>query len=395
MDTGTLRDELVASIRLPVGEERWLAGGAVAVLIAYGIWVGATAAALTFGVEFAGRSLTIEPWTTTTTAAFGVGVVAWVLVPAAVVTYGVSRALTNVSGNIARCYRFDHPSLLVLPPLALFGVVGGVGIVRGTVSTPLAAVLVVAGALLLVRTVAYSYRVFSLSVPELLTVFVFISALVVAVALLTGAAALAGQPALFGRALEGVEGLVGIDLTWLNGSTTLGSVTLPTLQGLAAGVPAALSVLYLTVQTLTGVVFRLWAPDVPRSNLRTGQRYPRFARPTTAGGAVPTGAQTDRPGDASGPAEPSSAGEGNEDDVESEVPARGPGDTRLFTPPPDGGEPSGAGLGGPSGVTASQTAVVGEGGNTIMCPACGERVSRDAEYTYCPACGTPLQSPET
>lgn len=114
MDTGTFRDELVASIRFPVGEECWLTRGAVVTFIVYGIWVGATAAALTVGMEFAGRSLTVDPWTTTTTAVFGSGFVAWVLVPAAVVTTAVSRGLTNVSGNIARCYRFQYPSLLTL-----------------------------------------------------------------------------------------------------------------------------------------------------------------------------------------------------------------------------------------------------------------------------------------
>ncbi len=391
MDTGTIRDELVASIRLPVAEERRLTGGAVVALFAYGLWVGATAAALTYVVDFAGRSVTVDPWTTTTTVVFGVGVVLWLLAPAAVGTYAVSRGLTNVRGNIASWYRFNHPSLLVAPPLVVFAVLAGVGLSRGAVSEPLAVGLVVFGVFLLVRTVAYSYRVFRLSVPGLLLVFVFVSAVVVGAALLAGSATMAGRPALVGRVIDGVEGLVGIDLGWLTGTRTVASVRVHPLPALAAAVPAGLSVLYLAGQTLASVVARLRQPAVPRSKLRTGQRYPRFARPTTASGATQTAGgsgereTTDTTNTMNATDDPA--------DGSAEETDWGPGDTRLFTTRKegrwDGSDPFEESM----DVTGSETAVVGSD-ETVTCPTCGERVSREADYTYCPACGTPLASPE-
>jgi hypothetical protein len=314
MDTARIRRELRGSIRLLWASERWLWSGVIAVLTGFAIWVGATGAALSYGTDFAGVSLSVAPWTSTTTAVFGTVVVLWVLAPAAVVTYLVNDYVTNVSGNVQTHYRVEQPFALVAPVLALFVVLAGIAVALGTVPVALAGVLAAVGLLALVRTLAYSYRVFSFSVPLLVLVSLFVSLSVTAVSLLAGAGVVAGRSQFVEDAAAGAGDLLGVGLVDIvTGTTAVGPVTAPTLPALAALVPAGLAVVYLCVQSAVGLANRSREPDVPRSKLRTGQRYPEFARPTaetSRGGAVgrtpPSPADADGGGTSGSPGSPGS-----------------------------------------------------------------------------------------
>jgi hypothetical protein len=410
MDTGRIRRELVAAVRLPATEERWIVAGTLVALVAWGLWVAATGAALNYTAAFAGIPITVEPWTTTTTVALAVTAVLWVLAPAAVVAYYLTRYLTNPHDNIAQHYRLQHPLLLVLPPLVLFAAVAGAGIAREAISGPVASVLLLLGILVLVRTVAYSYRVFSFSVPWLTQAFVFLTAVVVGITLLVSGAVLAGRQAFVEHAASGVGDLLGVDgvVALTMGSTTVGGVTVPTLPGIAAGLPVALSVLYLAVQILAGLIARLRKPDVPRSDLRTGQRYPSFAHPRSdsqdgSGGDEASleqehdQAASSASGADSGTQESGPAGTSDGTTAGADV-AEAPGHTKVFTPPDAEGTPNDSASGGAidaddSGDNGRETAVVADASG-YACPSCGDEFPADVDFAFCPACGTELEPAE-
>jgi putative Ca2+/H+ antiporter (TMEM165/GDT1 family) len=278
------REDLVSSFRLAGTEEARLFGGGVLALVVYALWVGLSGAALTFGADALEVGLSPEPWTGTKTGLAAVALVAWVVVPAALAAWLLVRQLTNESGNIAQRYRYRYPGVLLAPPAVLLLVALAATVALDGPPWPVFLVLVFAALFLLVRTVAYGYRVFSLSSPRALAAAAGLSFLALAVALLTGGAAVAQRRDYLVAVTEGFTGAVGVDAAaWVvTGSVTVAGATLPAPVAAAVAVPVGLSVLYLLVQTLAGVVNRIREPDVPRSELRTGQRYPDFARPTTS-----------------------------------------------------------------------------------------------------------------
>jgi hypothetical protein len=427
MDSARIRRELSGSIRLLWARERWLWSGLFAVLAGFAFWVGATGVAMNYGAEFAGQPLSVMAWSATTTAVFAVVTVLWVLVPAAVVTYLVTGYVTNVSGNVHTHYRVDHPFTFVAPFLGLFLAGAGGAVALGTVPAALAGALVAVGLLVLVRTLAYSYRVFSFSVPLVVQAALFASLAVTAVALLVSVATLAGRRAFVEAAATGIAGVVGSTTVAdvLTGTTTAGPVTVPTLLGLAAVLPAVLALGYILVQNLVGFLNRSRKPDVPRSRLRTGQRYPDFARPVSQspdGGAAPTpssgtatanGGTPSRPDSSSAsataaPADSSetataddtgseSAGKGSEAESDCEDPADDVSHTRVFTAPDDGGFDADVPNLDDGDDAGDDTAVVGGAGGTPIdsngyrCPTCADTFGSGTNFAYCPTCGTELQ----
>ena len=422
MDTARIRRELSGSIRLLWAGERWLWRGAVAVLAGFVLWVGATGAALSYGAEFAGRPLSVTGWSATTTVAFATVTVLWVVAPAALVAALVNRYVTNVSGNVHTQYRVEHPVALVAPFLSLFALGAAGAVALGDVPAALAAGLVAVGLLALVRTLAYSYRVFSFSTPLAVQFALFASLAVTAVSLLAGAATVAGRRAVVDDAAAGVADLLGSPTVAdvLTGTTTAGPVTVSTLLGLAAVLPAGLATCYVLVQNAVGLVDRTRRPDVPRSQLRTGQRYPEFARPVaeqsggtqtrpetdvsaTNGGTAPaadTTAAADDPDPAaaaeSGPADADVPDDtdGGTDDSGADAGDDDVSHTKVFTAPDDGqfdadvpGVDDSPGGGG-------DTAVVGgaDSGDGYRCPTCGDSFTSDTNFAYCPTCGTELQA---
>ena len=438
------REELVSSLRLAAREEGRVFGGGLLALASYALWVGLSGAALTFAADALNVSLSPQPWSDAKTGIVAVALVAWVLAPALLATRLLIGQLTNTSGNIAQRYRYDHPAVLLAPSAVLLVVAVAATVALDGPPWPVFVVLVFAALFLLVRTVAYGYRVFSLSVPWALASAAALSFLSLAVALLTGGAVLAGRQEYLVSVTEGVVGTLGVGgAVWVaDGGVTVAGATLPAAVTVAVAVPVGLSVLYLVVQTLASVVNRTREPEVPRSELRTGQRYPEFTRPTTtvkgtAGGSS-SGARSTAPsssvstdstgsptsgssqGPSSSPTDPSPgtagsaaaerAGDSTDDSPTVDT---GPADpqvtddvsnTRVYTPPgddDDGEDPlsSGAGPGAESkgagtdgGSTGSSAAGASDAAPTTendACPECGE--SQDPDAVFCSACGAALE----
>ena len=426
------REELVSSVRLAVTDEARLFGGALFALVVYALWVGLSGAALSFGADALDISLSPQPWTGAKTGLAAVALVAWLLVPAAVGAGLLVGQLTNESGNIAQRYRYRHPAALLVPPTVLL-VVAAVTVTLTRPSWPVFVVAVFAALFLLVRTIAYGYRVFSLSAPWALGVATGLSLLALSVALLTGGATVAGRDGYLLAVTEGLAGRFGVDnAAWLvDGGVTAAGSTLPAAVAVAVAVPAGLSALYLLVQALAGVVNRLRKPDVPRSKLRTGQRYPDFARPTTAGVGDTAGAGSGSPGIATssggsagsggsasgagstssnppsgstglpvgsqaGSADPEDPEDGRAEEGADDSPTvdTGPADaqptedvsnTRIYTPPDDDSSPFGGDSEG--GMTDDSGAETGDAADD-SCPECGQ--SHEPDAVFCSACGAAL-----
>lgn len=431
-----LRSDVVAAVTLVGREERRLFGEILAALVGYAVWVGLTGVALFYGAGAAGIETTADPWSGGKTALVGVALLAWVVLPAVLAAWLLVDRMTNVSDNLHQHYRFRRPGALLVPPLALLAV--GVGALVGLGGAWPAQVLVVAASLfVLVRTVAFGYRVFTLSVPVLMRLLVLLATPALALALLTGAATAAGRQATLVAVADGFGGGVGVAGlgALFEGVVDLGAVALPPVVVVAVAVTAGLPLGYVAVQLLAGLVNRLRGPEVRRSELRTGQRYPEFVDSaatttttrTTATGAATTdttatgsGAGSSGPTDATAGASAgtttasdgagtASAGDGGAatvdgetDDTEGEM-VEDVSNTRMFTPPEDGGEPAflddtdtGSADGGDAvgtaveGTEGAETAVGGNTGGADdegVCSACGESYNADAGYVFCPNCG--------
>lgn len=281
MDIDGLQRGLRISVRTVVTREWRLFGGVILWLFAYALWVGATAAALS---QFASLlSVTIDPWTTETTVAGLLAVVLWILLPAVAATWLVVRELTNVSDNIADEYRI-HPLLLLVPPLV--GVAGTLGalVAVGSGSIPLLVAAVVAALFFHIRTLTYSYRVFSFSYPRIQQLSLVLTVSVVLFAVLVEGAVAAGQEVFVSDAVAGLGDALGVTGAgeFVDGTSAVAGVSVPTSYSVAIATPLALGGGYVGVQFLVGLLVRLRGKAIPRSELRTGQRYPEFARPTTA-----------------------------------------------------------------------------------------------------------------
>jgi hypothetical protein len=402
-------DDLVASFRLAVTDERRLFGAGLLAVLAWGLWVAATGAALTFLADAVGLGLSPEPWTGGFTAVVAVALLLWVVLPSALAVRLLADRLTNHSDNLAQHYRYRHPGALLAPPIALLAVAAG-AVAALDPPWPAYPVLAFGALFLLVRTLAYSYRVFALSAPRVVLAAVGLTAPLLAVALITGGAIAAGRgPFLtavadgFGRAV-GVGGLGRV----LTAPVTVAGVAMPTVLVAAVAVPVGLSAAYLAGQTAASLAARIREPTVRRSALRTGQRYPAFAQPAAGrdgGTAAGDGSGSDDPSGADGPAD-TAGGAGNSNTVgtgadpdprdgsasAADEPAAGgdPGEgaamaenvsnTRVYSPP-EGFDADGGADGGSD--AAGDTAVAS--GN---CPACGG--THDGSVSFCPDCGEPL-----
>lgn len=328
----TVGDEVRKSWRLAWRQELWLPVGAPIVAVAYALWVGLTGAAVTYLAGAVAGSLTFDPWTGLTDLVVAMLALLWVVGPAAIAAVLVRDRVTNVRGNLATGYRLRHPLLLFLPPVAVLGVgVAGLATVGATV--PVLAVLVVGAGWLPVRTVAYAARVFSLSLPVVAHAVTFLTAAAVAVATLVLAAGAIGRGALVDAVTTGLAARTGVDGVASLASGTVDVVGAPLPAALAAvvAVPVGLSTAYVGVQLVASAVARVVKPTVRRPELRTGQRYPAFARPTS--GATPTsGGGGSQPGGGSGP----SHGRGAHSAANGDGTARGDGDDDDGSPGTDG-----------------------------------------------------------
>jgi len=373
--SGTRR-ELVDSFRLLVGEERWLFAGLAGGAVGYLIWVAGTGAAVEPVADAFAETLSVdresvEVW------AFAV---LWVLLPSMVAARYVVDHLTNLRGNVEQCYRFDQPLTLLGPPALVVLVTVVFATVQGRVGPTALVALGAANVFLLVRTVAYGYRVYSLSVPRALQGLLVFAALALSLGIVCRIAPLAGHEAL-------VESMA--DRYGVGGTVTLGASAVPVLELAGALVPGALAFAYVWVQIFASLVVRIQGPDVPRSAIRAGQRYPQFVQPGTdrrlAMGTVPepseagsdeddtaepseteAGQTTGTDGDPEVTAGESAAADGDGEDGDSQF-----GQTRVYTPPEDED--------GMDVVVKSE-----------LCPICGETYDADAGYTNCPNCNAVL-----
>jgi len=374
------RRELVDSFRLLAGDERWLFAGLAGGGVGYLIWVAGTGAAFEPAAQALADALSVDRGVVEVWAfAF-----LWVVLPSLVAARYVVDNLTNLRGNVEQCYRFDQPITLLAPPgLLVFGVVV-VAAVQGRVGSAVLVALGAANVVLLVRTVAYGYRVYSLSFPRLLQALLVVAALVMSLGIVCRIAPMAGQEVL-------VEGTA--DRYGLGGTVALGASSVPVLEVTGVMAPGIVAFAYVWTQIFASLVIRIQGPDVPRSAIRAGQRYPQFVQPGTdhrlAMGTVPEPSEADSDGeggareasaDAQGEATPDStagtAGTDGGPDAESdETAAAGDdqqfGQTRVYTPPEDEDE--------------MEVVVKSE-----LCPICGETYDATAGYTNCPNCNAVL-----
>jgi|GEM_PF-1144158 len=441
MDTSDLRRELARSVGLLAGPERWLFAGLLGGGAGYLVWLAGTGVAVSrgaqalFGPGPPVDSVSAGSWSSEATALAVVFALLWVVAPAALAVRFVVGNLTNIRGNIDQPYRMDRPLVLLVVPLVALGVAVGVGVARGAVSAPVLVLVGVANALLLVRTVAYGYRVYAFSRPWLLRGLLFVAAAVAALAVVSEAGSLTGQTDLVTAAAEryGVA-----DLAF--GEVSTGGYTATKLPLAAALAPGALALAYLVAQLLASLAVRIRRPDVPRSAIRAGQRYPAVVQPGTTrrlamgtgtGTGPGPGASADADGASTSDAGASGADVDDTDDAD-DTPGDGAdtgsatgdgadtgdgpggadaspddrmGQTRVFTPPDDA-EVAADGDSSPGDGTAetaggSSEAVDGEATNVVggdgavkneLCPICGATYEADPDRTNCPNCNALLDA---
>lgn len=401
------RRELEDSVRLLVGEERPLFLGLAAGAVGYLIWLSGTGVAVDQFLEAALGPVSVDPWSTEADLLAATYLVLWVFAPSLLAVRLVVGELTNIRGNIEKRYRMDQPLVLLVVPLAAVLVVLVAGLATGFGFWTLLG-LGAASVVLLVRTVAYGYRVYSLSFPRLLQGLVFVAAVVVSLAVASRTARLAGQEA-FVRAAATRYGVHALTF----GIVDLGPVSTPLLPFAGAVVPALLALAYVWFQIMASLVVRIRRPDVPRSEIRAGQRYPSVVQPGTsrrlAMGTAPdedeesrrrrgheadTAGTSDRRrtgGRDAGPHDGSSTAEGTADggSVEdgtgtaSDLAEDQFGDTRVYTPPDarDAEEQ----------VDESTDVVDGDSVKSELCPICGATYEADTDRTHCPNCNAVLE----
>lgn len=393
--------ELRRSVAM-LASEWWLVAGGLAGYLTYGVWVIGTGLAVeAFEPSLATRTVTTVG-STGVTGLVVFAAVAWLLVPAVAAAWLLDRHLSNVNGNLVSRYRIDHPGVLPAPPGVLMLVATVAAIAVGP-RPPVLAVLAIASVLLLVRTVAFGRRVYSFSPKPLFAAMLAVSGLALAAAWLVHA------PGLPGSAGERAAG-AGVTTVVETGLTAAG-VGSGTALGVLVTVPAALSGLYLAVQT---VVARRVRARAPLSNpvKRAEQRYPIMPPvgdssrpgPPTAG-SQPSGGNTDTSSPGSTTESPS-AGNTTESpstdgtDTPSSDDGPGSGDdsshTQVFTsdePIPEGEDAmtavADADEEDDDDGWVDDTAIFSPDGATSSddeCGSCGEEIPRDS-VTFCPNCG--------
>lgn len=290
MDAGQLGDDAWTSLRTLWREERWLPVGLVVAAITDALWLGASGAAVALFLEATGAGGATQ-WLSATTVGTVSGAVLWILGPAAVATVLAVGRVKNVNGNIRHGYRLRHPLVLLLGPVIVLGLGYGLLVQTGAATWPVLSVGVAGGVWLAVRTLAYTYRVFSLSYPILGQAIAFATATVLATATLVVGGRAAGREPAVGALLGGVAEVTGFPAvaTAHVDTVAVDGVAVSLIAFAAVATPVILSVAYVGIQVTWGLLVRLYRPTVKRPELRTGQRYPPFARPTTR--PLPTAVQ--------------------------------------------------------------------------------------------------------
>lgn len=419
--TGRRRRELADSFRLVASDERWLPRDMVLGAVALALWVGATGALAARIGDSVGVPLGLAGEETVAPEAIALFAVLWLAVPALAVLVWLRRRTLNIRGNVEQYYRLDHPSALLAPPVVLLVGVSLASVALGSFSWGFALLMVPVGLFLLVRTLAFSYRVYSFSHPLVVQALALLSTVAVLASAATGLAVATGRES----TVDAVLVTAGLP-PWIAGTVLAGTVTV-TGPAVGALAPVFLAGVYLAVQTAVAVVVRVVEPDVDRSVMRTGQRYPSFspnatsavtpassAAPEGPRGAADGGSGTSDDGGTDGTAAGGSTADGDgsdgtdgpDDDGDATEDLDDVSNTRIFTPPAD--EPSvDVGFDGPgdAGSTPSESASDGTsetraaarsaasedeepGAGPDYCDACGESVAVDAAVRFCPNCGT-------
>lgn len=406
----TGRRELADSFRLLATDERWLATDLLVGVVALAVWVAGTGALATQAAGAAGIALGVGTDGAPSTLAVGLFAGLWLVVPAAALVVRLRQRTLNLRGNVEQHYRFDHPAALLVPPAPLVAVVVGVAVTSTVPSWVVALLAVPVGLFALVRTLAFSYRVYGFSRPLLVQVGTFATSVAAFGGALAAVATVAGRGEVVRQSLD----VLGLSAA-LAGGVEVGPVAV------AWPVPAALSTValaaaYVLVQSVVAAVVRLVKPSVDRSTMRTGQRYPPFLEAATPvrsranGGA--SSQSTDDPGTAESTDDDVTDGDGDGADGADEEDLDDVSNTRVFTPPSDGnGDADGAipGVGGDAGDgatdpdSAGQTRTVPaadaddretDGDATAdreHCVACGESFAVDTAVRFCPNCGAALE----
>lgn len=395
--------ELRESVTLLL-REWWLFVGGLLGVLCYGGWV------LASGVVF--RRVTPLA-SVRTVAGFAIdaatvfAVLAWLVLPALVAVALVERRLQNASGNLVDDYRLDHPSvLLAIPGLVLLGCLAATVTVGE--STAVVAVALVASVHLLVRTVAYGYRVYTLSLPRLFSALLFLTAATLAGGALVQMAALSG-PVGEWVANAGVDTVVRTQLP-------AAGIDPASVPGLVVAVPAVLASAYLLLQLVAGSVVRLRAP-LEDPNRRAGQRFPIMPPVSTGAGgggdgavAVDDGPANDAVDDATAATDddrsqtrvfspnapladerrPEVDGAGVADDAVSPDDEASAGRDPADEASDDTGTESEESTEGWMDDTAVFTADAA-GTAPDQCPDCGREIPLETTVTFCPNCGERLE----
>ncbi len=382
---------VAASVGL-VRTEAWVARDAVLGVVLLGAWLAGTGLA----VRAAGDAL--DP-----TVARGLLAVAWLLVPGLAVAWRVSAGVTNRHGNVERRYRLERPGVTVALPLGVVAVGLAVGALLGVSHPAAAAVLAVGAVLLVVRTVAYGLRVFTLSWRPLLWLVAGATGVGFAGGLLFAALAVSGRWELVPSAAR-----VAVSPERLAWTVAVGPLSArPVPLGIAAAAVLP-SICYLAVQVPASRLARRRSRSIPREKLRAGQRVPSGVQVTTAsdvgGGSGTPVADSEGTGGGAGTAAGgragASGGDGGAGAGSAGDDGAGAGGTRVFKPgadAPNDGATGGAGTG-----RAAETGTSGAGGRENRfedtkvfrapspgeCPDCGAAVVGDGNY--CPECGASL-----
>ena len=425
MERGRLWSELRESAAL-LRAETWLFVGVGLAWVAYGGWVLATGLLLE---QFPGLErtalATIDGGAVSTRTVLAVGL--WLVGPSLATVVLLNRRLRNSYGNLDDAYRLDHPSLLLaVPGSVLLGCL--LLSVRFGEQRPLTVVALLGTAHLVVRTVAYGHRVYTLSAPPLLSLLVFVSAVSLGTGWLTQpVVAPGGSSALspwLARAGVGPVAETALGLTGVQPSQA---------TPLFIAVPGVLASVYLLVQLLAGSLVRLRAP-LANPQRRPDQRFPIMppvggpengdATPVPEGntdtdtdtepdsgdrtGDVPDTAADDGDGESPGhtgtrvfspdevpqgqpPAHDSArdSGQPPEGDVES---VTATADTETETEPEkSGADDTDETAPATDEAWVDDTAVFSPGGRDAgqsYCGECGESLPPDADI--CPSCGDPV-----
>jgi hypothetical protein len=406
------RPELAESFRLFLTHEQWFSRDLLLGVVALVAWVAGTGAIVTrvadgLDVPFGIAGETLSP------VAVALFAVLWLLVPAVAVVVRLRTRLLNLRGNVEQYYRLAYPGTLLAPPVALVVAVLVVALALRSFTWPVALLLVPVARYLLVRTLAFSYRVYSFSHPLVvqfvaaLSTVVLLASAFASVALATGRRALAEQVLL----------TVGLP-TWIVGNVAVEGVVASGVTVVAL-LPVAAALSYILVQSVVGLAVRAVEPEVDRSKMRTGQRYPPFL-PTATPGQTASGSADDEPDDAAtgagsqtgsvtadqdvaSTADSASATDGDDAAAPEEEDLDDVSNTRVFTPPADGaGGDVGTGVGTSAGDEAggdapSETRAVpandeDSGSSDVRehCEACGESFTVDTTVRFCPNCGGAL-----